>query len=208
MVKYYRGISDMPIYNFYKFLETQNYHYLVDGWDERKELEINEKTCTDLWNEVYEQYCLLTNDNESLLYFDKASELIYLKTRYYFVDQVLLQLEIDLKPLDIQKEYLDSLAKWEYYGRKNEKIEDTIKRLRKQWKGSINKIQLIENFINDAKPDEDNKVTFIKQVVKMEQALNRNEIDVRRVSVEKWCAMLEEIREKSNALMKQRNGRQ
>ena len=33
MTKYYRNCSELPMYNFSKILETNNYAYLVVGYD-------------------------------------------------------------------------------------------------------------------------------------------------------------------------------
>ena len=80
--RYYRNCDELSVYNFHKILETNDYSYLIVGFDGYDKLEFDEKKADELWGNIYEEYCKLTKNNKSLLYFSIFQELLYLKTRY------------------------------------------------------------------------------------------------------------------------------
>ncbi len=195
-LKYYKGCEDLPIGNFHKILETNNFSYLVRGWDKYKEIEVDLDLCIKLWKFIYNQYCKLSEDNEALLYYATYSELVYLQTRYYVVSK-LLEVMIHGTATDNKEVlalFIKALAKWDYNVDPEKNIEDEISRLLGELRFSTNKIGLLESELENFDIEEEEKTSFIAQVVRAELALNKNNIDIDTTSVLKWIEMMNELK--------------
>ena len=71
----------MPIHNFDKVLQTNSMSYLVVGWNERTEIEPPEEALKR-WDEIYNEYCKRTANNEALNFYSTSAEIGYLEMRY------------------------------------------------------------------------------------------------------------------------------
>ena len=83
-------------------------------------------------------------------------------------------------------------------------LTSEIERMIVQIKQSQNKIRLKQNELETYKPEEgeEEKMSLTAQVVKLEQALNRNEINPKTTMMEKWIAMIKEVKETNEARKK------
>lgn len=204
-MKYYKNCSDLPIYNFFKISETNNLGYLVIGYDEEKV--INDKKLVGLWDNILEEYYKLTNDSNSLLILEVTRELIYLKKRFEIVSLLLEQLSKGIKSKEIRFKYFDALNEWEYYIKKDKPLGSELNRMYKQLKASFNTISIKQAEYDELnKKSETKKTSLIEQIVKLEQALSRNEIDDKKTSVAKYIALINEVKLINQARRKQ-NGK-
>lgn len=201
-VRYYKGCDDLPIYNFQKIIETNNYAYLVYGWDENRRAFQDNDYCRELWDSIYNEYCKLTEDNASLMYYSLQKQLNYLKARYYIVSK-LLDIMVDgtvLDSIELTEIYIQALKKWKYFIKRNKPIDEEIKRMYRELKISINKIELVEYELESFENTDEERVTFVSEVVGLEIALNKNEINPRTTSVSKWRAMIDKLKEKNSQM--------
>lgn len=183
-------------------METGNYAYLVYGWDEYRKAFQDDDHCKELWSEIYNEYCKITQDNTSLLYYDIHKELSYLKTRYYIVSK-LLDIMVSGTVLDNEKllnTYIEALKSWRYFINTSKPIEMEIQRMYRDLKLSENKIGLKESELEAFDSNEEERASFTSEVVGLELALNKNNIDPKKTSVEKWRAMIDNLKERNNQI--------
>jgi hypothetical protein len=194
-VTFYKNCDELPLYNFHKCLETNNYAYLVREYDDAKEApEFDIEAADKVWVEIFEEYCKLIENNEVLMLFALQGQLLYLETRYK-VSGMFLKHIYDCKDVpEIVDLCIDELAKWKYVINKANDLDSELRKIAKSYKASMNKIKLKQDEIDMLKPDPDEpKVSLTEQIVQMEQALNRNEIDPKKTTVGKWVAMHKEL---------------
>ena len=206
MTKYYTSCDELYMHNFSKILETNNYAWLVVGYDGYDKVDIDEKEASEIWEEIYYEYCKLTEDNKSLLYFAVVQELVYLKTRYEVASTLLRQLEYGIEDEIVRIKYFNALREWKYVIDKNKPLESELQRMYIQLNQSTNKINTKQSELESLKVDDSEKLTIIEQTVKLELALDKNEIDLKRTVVSKYVAMFKEVRLKNEA-MKKNNGK-
>ena len=206
MPKYYRNCDELPIYNFYKVLETNELCYLYldyDGYEKMKVIEV----LGGVWEGIYEEYLKLVGDNTTILYYEVVNNLLYLETRYSVVSTLLQQIVMGRMDKDMLRAYILQLREWKYYIDDEKPLNDEISRMVRQLKASENRIRLKKEEkkqLETAKSNE--KMSLIDQQVKLEQALSRNEIDTKRTVVSKWITMIKEVK-LINDQRKKQNGK-
>ena len=205
MTKYYRNCDELPMYNFSKILETNNYAYLVVGYDGYEDAVFEESKANEFWESIYEEYCKLTQDNKSLMYFAIFQELVYLKTRYQVAVTLLTQLELGLSD-DLKNDFIEELRKWKYKINKDRPLKDELGRMLKQLNASTNAIKIKQSQLDDLKAKNSEKLSLIEQTVKLELALGKNEIDIKKTVVAKFVALFKEV-QLLNQARKKRNGK-
>lgn len=195
-MRYSRNCSEIMVHNFYAILETNDFRWMVIGWDGYEEIEINETEANELWNTIYSDYCKLSQDNKSLLYFATACELLYLETRFQIATRLVKQLIIRKDVPEAVTLYIEALRECKYKINPEKDLEKEIERIVTQIRQSQNKIRLKKDELDGFKPSEDEEpMSLTAQVVKLEQALSRNEIDPKKTSIEKWASMIREVGE-------------
>ena len=205
--RYYRNCDEISVYNFYKVLETNNYAYLIVGYDDYQKVDFDDKEANEVWVSIYEEYCKLTEDNKSLLYFAVFQELLYLRTRFEVATTLLRQLSNGIKDDIVRLKYINSLRTWKYKIDKEKPLEDELDRMVAQLKVSTNKINIKQAELDELKVDDSEKLSLIEQTVKLEQALGRNEIDLKRTVVSKYIALFKEVKLLNEARKKQNNNK-
>lgn len=203
--RYYRNCDELSVYNFHKVLETNNYSYLIVGFDDYKEVKFDEKEADELWGNIYEEYCRLTKNNKSLLYFAIFQELLYLKTRYQVARILLMQLSNGNNKEEFVLDCIERLKEWKYKIDKEKPLKDELARMIHQLKVSENKIHIKQSELEDLKVDEGEKLSLIEQNVKLELALGKNKINTKKTSVSEHVALFNEVHLLNEARRKQNN---
>lgn len=201
----YRSCSELSIFLFHNILETGDYTLLLKEpveTEDPEEQDYIEKELNEAWNEVYEEYCKLAEDNASLMYFLICNELLYLKTRRRF-GTVLLNSLIRRRDSASMMDYIDELARWKFVIDKEKPFEAEVAKVKRLLRAAKNKIRLKEDELEKYKEnDGEEKMSLVQQVLKVELALGKNEIDPKTTSVERWIAMIKEISLKNEAMRK------
>ena len=203
--RYYRNCDELSVYNFHKVLETNDYSYLIVGFDGYDKLEFDEKEADEIWGNIYEEYCKLTKNNKSLLYFAIFQELLYLKTRYQVARILLMQLSNNNNSEDFVLECIERLREWKYKINKEKPLKDELERMIHQLKVSENKIHIKKEELDNLNVEEGDKLSLIEQNVKLELALGKNKIDTKKTSVSEHVALFNEADLLNQARKKQNN---
>jgi hypothetical protein len=180
--KIYRNCDELPVYNFYKIVETMDYSYLYVDFDGYTKVDVSNDVEL-VWEAIYEEYLKLTENNTAILYYEVVKELLYLQTRYEVASSLLQQLAMGKMDENMFKAYVLELRKWQYDLDEKKPLKEETERLVAQLRASQNKIRLKEeekkSFENKETGD---NLTLVQQQVKLEQALSRNEIDTKKNS--------------------------
>ena len=205
MAYLYKDCGDLSIFNFDMIYKTNDYKYLVVGYDGYSEITIP-KGANERWAEIKAEWINLLDDSTVAYYYQLILECIYLETRYK-VSEVLLR-EIFTRSMDEETmdTYIEALSVWNYnWNRKNSRTKE-IQRLLNQRKGSENKMNLKLDELKKMKEengyddDDTDKSSLDKQAVVLEQVTGRDIIDTKITSVRKWV----EISKSANAINEQR----
>jgi hypothetical protein len=210
MKRYYRNCNELPIYNFYKIVESTNLSYLYVDYDEYNDIR-PKSSFQEVWKKIYDEYSELTGDRSTLIYYELISDIMYYQTRYNVVSKLLDIMSNSPMTDEILDLYIAKLKEWKYVINKKKPLQEELQNMYIQLKQSENKIRMLEAELEALKKkNKDNKsLTLTEQQVKLEQGLGRNEIDVRKVSVAKWLMMIKEVKEINRAKQKQmqKNGK-
>jgi hypothetical protein len=205
---YYKTCDDLPIYNFYKIMEESNYMHLIVGYDGYQDIKIEHEDIESVWQDIHEEYVKMSGDNSTKLYYELINEVLYLETRYKVVMDLLSSLAENSMSDQMISAYIKELRQWKYKIDDSKPFEDEMDKMVRQLKASENKIRLKKDELEKLKENNNDgeSMSLIKQTVKLEQALERNNIDTKKTSVTKWIALLEEIKE-INAQRQKNNGK-
>ena len=197
----YLGIGDLPIYNFDKMLQTNNLSYMVLDWNERKDIEPPEQA-QERWDDIYNEYCKRTANNDALSFYSLSCEIGYLETRYYIVANLIYSLNETNK-----KEIGRELNAWKIPFNINGKVEPQIKQLQSNLKFAAHILERKKTKLENLKGDEEeNKSTsFIKQAIIIQEQLSVK-IEMKKDSVEYFLTCIERIKEKLEQQKKVSNG--
>jgi len=202
----YKFCDELPVFNFYKIIETKDYSWLYVDFDGYNKIEIT-NDIDDIWESIYSEYLELTGDSTSILYYEVVKELLYLQTRYNVVGTLLQQLSMGKMSKQIFPHYVIELKKWQYNLDDKKPLKEELERLARQLKSSKNRINIKEEERKSfEKKETGEKLSLIQQQVKLEQALSRNEIDTKKTVVSKWIAMIKEVKA-INQERKNKNGK-
>lgn len=207
MRKYYRNCDELPIYNFFKIKETNDLSYLYLDFDEYNEVEVEEKM-KDVWESLLEEYSNLTGDNSTIRYYDLIREIIALESRFDVVNTLLQMINIGGMSREMLISYSKALKVWKYNLNVDKPLKDEIAKLIKQLKQSKNKIRLkLEEKKEIEKSNEGESMSLVEQQVAIEDALDKNEVNLKTTTVAKWLAMIKKIKLKQEQLKKAKNGK-
>ena len=203
-IRFYFSCDDLPIFNFHKIMETSDYSYLVVGWNEYDKLTIDRDKAVEKWGQIYNDYCKLTSNNKAIAYYRNSQRLLFLETRQEVCGKMLVQMAMrDMRP-EMFLKYIEVLRSFDIPYSTDEKnlrdMEDAVMFL----KASKNNIELLRHEIKTM-VETGEHIPFEKELVSVEQALGRNEVDPRKTSVKKWVYMIEEIKRMAENQMKQKN---
>jgi hypothetical protein len=204
MLNYYKNCDELPIYNFYKVLEEKDFNYLYPNFDGYNAVEKHQDIEKE-WKRIYKEYLVLSGDKTTLEYYELIGDVMYLTTRYKVVSALLTILATSAMEKEVISLYVAELKSWEYVINTNNSFEKEMEKMVVQLKQSENKIRIKESKLEELKKENSSgeNFTLIQQQVKLEQALNRNEIDVKKVSVSKWIVMMNEVKEIKEQQLKQ-----
>lgn len=183
----YLGIGDLPIYNFDKILKSNNLAYMVIGWNEREEIEIP-KEAQSKWDEVYNEYCERTANNEALTFYSLTCEVGYLEMRYTAIFSLVQNLCEPYK-----EEIGRRLNKWKVPFNIKGSIKKQLPQLETQLRIAFQNIKIKKNKLEALKGDEEEQSTVLQQKIKLERIVGLK-IDLKTTSVEEWIEINNEAK--------------
>ena len=189
-VHLYKDCSDLPIYNFDMVYRTQDFQYLVRGYDGYQEVKVP-TDAEQRWKDIFDEWVKACDDSTITYYYQLILEVAYLETRFHLSKMLLYQIytrypqTMSEKSLDI---YIEALAKFKYHYNKENDMLDEVSRLMDQHKASENKLGLKKSELEVLRGDDDidDIQSLEKQAVVLEQITGKNNIDIFTTSVLKW----------------------
>lgn len=222
MRKHYRNCDELPIFNFYKVMETNDYAWLysepltlwvkISSFFKRlfriESLEKIENELSSLWENIYNEYLKLIGDTTSEFYYELLNEVLYLETRHRVVLEILKQLSKETTSIKYRSLYIKELRSWKYKINTSKPLGEELDRMIRQLRASENTIRIKTHELQQLKDtgNVNEKTTLIEQIVSLEDALSKNHIDEKTTVVSKWVAMIKKV-EINNNLIRKRNGK-
>jgi len=182
----YKDCSDLSIKKFDIIYKTNDFRYLIVGWDGYEEIEVP-KGANERWQDIRNEWIDLLDNNVIGYYYQLVLESVYLQTRYNVVKQLLNMIWMrDEFDEEAEKIYVGALAEWKYKWNPKQNKTKEMERLLKQLKRSENKIELKLDELEKLKKENDitdDVSSLEKQAVALEQITGKNNIDTETTSV-------------------------
>ena len=195
----YLGIGDMPIYNFDKVLKTNNLSYMVVGWNEREEITPPEEALKR-WNEIYNEYCEKTANNDALNYYSLTSEIGYLEMRYFIIYNLINGLN------NFNKESFGrEINAWKIPFNIKGEIEPQLETLQRHLRIAEQNINIKKRKLEALKVEEGESSSLIEQIILIQEHLGVK-IDMLKDSVEYFLTAMKRLKNKIEQQKKARNG--
>jgi hypothetical protein len=205
----YKDCSDLSIKKFDIIYKTNDFRYLIVGWDGYEEIEVP-KGANERWQDIRNEWIDLLDNNVIGYYYQLVLESVYLQTRYNVVKQLLNMIWIrDEFDEESEKIYVGALAEWNYKWNPKQNKTKEMERLLKQLKRSENKIELKLDELEKLKKENDitdDVSSLEKQAVALEQITGKNNIDTEKTSVRKWVEITK-LSESINEQRRKANGK-
>ena len=199
----YSNCEELSIYLFHKITETGDLFWLVDGYYEGKTFKIKDDL-NKIWEDIYTEYCDLTDDNQSFIIFNLRNRISFLEMRIYICSMLILRMASDGMSEELQKKYADALREWQVPYRTDTVDTIQLEKAQRFLKATKNELELKQNDLESMKGGE--PIPLLKQVVMAEQALGRNKIDPKKTSVKKWVYMMQTIEQINQNKKRSTNG--
>jgi len=188
-VRVYKGCSDLPIRRFDIVYKTNDYRYLCLEYNGYNEIEVP-KEAEKRWEEIFDEWVKLCDDNTISYYYQLILEVTYLETRYIVSKEMLQQIfmrypeAMDEETLDL---YIAELKKWKYVYNKKNNMLDEVGRLMDQHRASQNKLGLKKSELEEMRKEHEDvePQTLEAQAIILEH-ITGIKTDLDKDSVLKW----------------------
>ena len=184
----YRGMSDLPMYNYIEIRKSFNYNWLIVGYDGYLELtppDNGEK----LFETILSDYCELIGDNKSLHYYELKVDVARLKTRYTIAKSLLLGLTSYCNK-ETLKEIKQELSYWDFIYDDGKTLGSELQRLGRQLRSAITTIERKSREVEEFEKKNESNSTFLDEKLQIERVLGINRIDLKVTPVEEYGTMV------------------
>ena len=185
-MKIYKSCKTLSIFRFYEILDTKDYKYLIDDYENTEITDDLQNDLDNIWSEIFKEYIVLKDDKQIRTSFKKLAYISKLETKLSICISLLNGL-VEQTTKEAQKKYIKELSAWGYPINQNKPIQDEINRIIRNFKTLKSSIKIKKNEYNKEYKKEltQEKIDIDEQVVNVEQALN-NSIDSNSTTVSKW----------------------
>ena len=207
--KIYLNFEDLPVYNFYKIVETSDMRWFYEKFRNDKDFIISEDESLELitrYTDIYDERVKYTNDTKSLEYYRKLNEMSDLETKLFRITSafdILIDMKVDS---DLFSEYVTYFNEDEgfVYSKEVDNKEtalEYIEWLRTKIKGFRTKVKVKKaNYADILKPADINSKNanfdIVKEKILLQESLVLS-IDIYTCPLIEWCAMIIRSEEKS-----------
>lgn len=201
--KYHKSCATLPIYNFYQVIDKGDYSYLVRGYVDGDEVNVDDIVASKLFKEIVQEYSELTSNKEILI----SLKLRILIAGYEY-ERDLLKSILTIYEETKQEEVLSLLSEFNFDPSRAESVDTLLKSVISRVKSLNNNIRVQKNKYTTRfkKETQEVKRNLDKQALSLEMNLKLGrEINVHKTSVTKWVNMFDIAREKSKELEKLRS---
>lgn len=181
-IRYSRNCDEITIYSFDQISSEGDLRNMVPLWDGYSDLSINEELAEEYWQDIFDEYCRLTDDNKMILYYDLIQDINKLKAKRIMMTNVIIIAQT-VDNFKILSQYLKFIERVGYKIDITKGVDNELKRILKKVKFIDNIIRIKQSELNLLGSNEESS-PLIQQVVTIENHLKR-EIDIRKMSVKK-----------------------
>tara|TARA_R110000782_G_scaffold233959_1_gene320147 strand:+ start:2545 stop:3222 length:678 start_codon:yes stop_codon:yes gene_type:complete len=207
--KTYLNFEDLPVYNFYKIVESSDMRWFYTKFRTDKDIEVSEKDIIDLSNRyknIYDERVKYTNDTKSIEYYRKLNQLSDLETKLFRITSafdVLIELKVGS---NLFFEYIVYFKEDEGFSyskeiKSDEQALEYVEWLRREIKGFKTKVAVVKSNYSDVlKPVDINyknaNFDIVKEKILLQESLLIS-IDIYKCPLIEWCAMIMRAEEKA-----------
>jgi len=191
-LRYSRNCEEISIHNFQKISDSGDYRYIVPTWDEFEEIEVDEIKAENLWKDIYDEYCQLSDDNKIIMFYDTYNDLNKMQTKKALIQQLLL-LFVGINDKEVFDKYNLVFTELGYPLLWEKGIEAEFKRITNAMRRFDNMINIKQSQLDSLKPEGGPGTPFLEQVVQIENMRKMGAIDLRKTSAKKWIYILKNI---------------
>ena len=189
-MKYYKD-SRIPVYNFFKYIETKDHKLLL----KKKCKNITQEQIQFLdeaFTSIFYEYCYLTKDDTLLYVFKREIFLEFTETKINTITKIL-----DLYREFGEIEVLDLLNDIDIPFTRSKDIDNQVKVVIRKLKGLRNKYKIARSKIKDVKTQ--SSFNLEKETSSIEISLGlKYSIDTQTCTLNKWVSKVILIKEKNN----------
>jgi hypothetical protein len=196
----YKSCNTLPIYNFFKIFESDDFRYLIKGWDEDDDevelVGVKLEETRALFNNIVFEYTDLTHNTKAKSTLKKQ----ILIAEWQIVYDIVVGC-VDLYLGSDDEQYLELIKEVGYPVDLTKELEPQLTAISRKMKGLKNKIQIYK--IDLAKNFEQNKnevkTDLDKEALYLEMNLDlKREINTRTTTVAKWVKIIELNKQKNS----------
>lgn len=173
----YDCCDNMPLWNFQKYLESNDVKYFTKEHKYHKDL-------PDIITAFFGEYLELTKNQKIIIRFERLHKIMRLTVKYNTVSLILKTLYNYNKGLDFEifKQLVEELQKWNYKIDKNKDIFEQLEKIYNRIQGIKTQIEVLEDELKDEDVVEsssiDGQLISVSRCLDLKYQLNAKEITV------------------------------
>lgn len=206
--EYYLQAKDMLLWNYLKYLETNDLRYFSDYHNKKNvkepRIDLLEQSMTAIYGEILE----ITKRFEVLEKFRKTHKILKNKVKYNVVMDLIKSIyEYDNNlGREILLEKVEMIRRWGYKISQDKDLFEQLDKIAKGLQAIKTEVEVLESEL--IKENKNEKVSFEKERLSVEMGLElKIPIDPMKDSVERWFILLVELEKKVEYLSKKNNGK-
>ena len=186
----YDKCENMPLWNFQKYLETNDLRYFTKEFKEHKDL-------PDIMTAFFGEYLELTNNQSAINRFEIMHKIMRLQGKYNTVSLILKALWNFPKEGDIKQfsDLIEQLEKWNYRIDKRKDVFVQLEKISARLQGILTQIELLEDSLQ--KEDVKESKSIESQLISVGRILElRYSLNAKEIMVSEWvelCKQADEI---------------
>lgn len=194
----YRKCDEMPLWNFQKYLETNDLKYFTKELKEVKDLHL-------VMNDFFVEYLELTQNNLVYQRFSKIYKLLKLEGKFNCVTLILKSLYNYDKGLDIEMfhQLTWELEKWNYRIDRSKDIFSQIESINQRLQNVKTQIEVLQ--LELKKDDQQESQSIESQLISVSRILElKYKLDSKEITVKEW---IEFQKQAEKTIKSQKNGK-
>lgn len=187
----YFSCDEISLYNWTKYLETQDLKYFNSELEETKDNK-------NAMYSVFGEYLELTENRQVIVRFSKMHKIMKLQGKYNTVSLLLKALYNYKKEYGLEQfnEMVEQLAKWNYKIDTSKDIFKQIESISKRIQGLKTQIELLE--IDFKKDDEKEKQNIDSEIITVSRVLElKYKIDKKETTLKEWIEYVKQAKKVS-----------
>jgi hypothetical protein len=207
--KIYLSFEDLPVYNFYKIVETSDMRWFYEKFRSDKDFILSDNEVIKLairYKGIYDERVKYTNDTKSAEYYRKLNEMSDLETKLFRITSsfdILIDMKFDCNLFQKYVTYLNEDEGFVYSKEidNEETALDYMKWLSTKIKGFRTRVKVMKsNYADILKPADINSKNanfdIVKEKILLQESLVLS-INIYTCPLIEWCAMIIRSEEKS-----------